>query len=345
MPGNLYSLPECRRRAAASHADTPSSRDSALSGVATLLQFDLQWNPLRFLTSGNYPFWKIAIELVLIGVPVYLILRFLHGTRGARLVRAVGLILVVSFLLVRLVAEQLSLDRISYLYPFFVLGIGLIALIAFQPELRRGLMRIGEQRWFRPWAKRTEVVIEPVVTAVGRLSKKKIGALIAIERSTSLGGVADTGVRLDAQVTAELIETIFWPGTTLHDMGVIIQEDRIIAAGCQFPLAESHDVDRALGSRHRAAVGMSHECDAVVIVVSEETGTISVAEHGRLRRSMKLDALRDLLWQAFGEHAEPPPPAKRSKPVPKRAAAKEEATTATPAPEPAGAAVTNKKSA
>jgi diadenylate cyclase len=284
-----------------------------------LLQFDFLRDLIRPLTSGSYSFWVVLIEFILIGVPVYLTLRFLRGTRGARLVRAVGLILVVGFLLMRLVAEELNLDRISYLYPYFVLTVSLIALVVFQPELRRGLMRIGERGWFRSWGSGAREVIEAVVIAAGKLSKKKIGALIALERTTSLGGVADTGVRLNATVSAELLETIFWPGTALHDMGVIIQEDQIIAAGCQFPLSDSEDVDRSLGSRHRAAVGMSHECDAVVIVISEETGTISVAERGRLRRSLTPDSLRDLLLEAFsGIPEELPKPAKiKPKPKPK----------------------------
>ena len=263
-----------------------------------LLQFDFLRSLFEPLISGNYTPWVVVVDQLLIGVTVYVILRFLQGTRGARLVWAVGLILVVSFLLVRLVAQEFELDRISFIYPYFVLSVGLIALVVFQPELRRGLIRIGERVWLR-WGRSTEQAIEPIVTAVGRLSKKQIGALIAIERSTSLGGVSASGVSVEAAVSAELIETIFWPGSALHDMGMIIAEGQIVAAGCQFPLADSEDVDRTLGSRHRAGVGMSHECDAVVIVVSEETGTISVAQRGRLRRSLTTDSLRALLVKAF----------------------------------------------
>ncbi len=264
-----------------------------------LLQLDFLRDVFPPLSGGNYRLWVVAIELVMIGVPVYLTLRFLRGTRGARLVRAVGLILVVSFLLVQLVVEKFGLERISYLYPYFVLSVTLIALVVFQTELRRGLMRIGERGWFQFWSKEQRKAIDPIVTAMTNLSKKKIGALVAIERTTSLGGVIESGVQLNARVTAELIETIFWPGSALHDMGMIVKDERIVAAGCQFPLADSEDVDRSLGSRHRAAVGMSHECDAVVLVVSEETGTISVAERGRLRRSLSPDALRELLVKSL----------------------------------------------
>lgn len=283
---------------------------------AMLGQFDFLRSLFPPLTGGNYRLWVVAVELILIGVPVYLALRFLRGTRGARLVRAVGLILVVSFLLVRLVVQKFGLERINYLYSYFVLAVTLIALVVFQTELRRGLMRIGEQGWFRWWSKGTRKTVDPIISAVASLSKKKIGALIAIERTTSLGGVTESGVRLNALVSAELIETIFWPGSVLHDMGMIIQDERIVAAGCQFPLADSEDIDRSLGSRHRAAVGMSHECDAVVVVVSEETGTISVAERGRLRRSLSPDSLRELLVEALcGELKPAEPPQKPESPA------------------------------
>ena len=239
--------------------------------------------------------WVALIELLLIGSVVFAVLRFLHGTRGARLVRAVLIILAVSFAVVRLIAERYEFERISVLYPYFILGVFLVSLVAFQTELRRILLRLGQGGWLQHWIKSPDEVIEPIITAVERLSKKKIGALIAIERSTELGAVTETGIRLDALVTAELLETIFWPGTSLHDMGVIMHQGRIVAAGCQFPLAESGDVDRSLGSRHRAALGMSQEVDAVVIVVSEETGTISIAFKGRLRRALTVETLRSIL--------------------------------------------------
>ena len=236
-----------------------------------------------------------VIELLLIGGVVYAMLRFLHGTRGARLVRAVVIILVLSFAVVRVLATRFEFDRINVLYPYFVLAVFLVSLVAFQSELRRMLIRLGEGGWLQGWSKSAVEVVDPVVTAVERLSKRKIGALIAIERRTETGALIESGVRLDAQVSSELLETIFWPGSALHDLGVIIHGNRISAAGCQLPLVESGEVDRALGSRHRAALGMSHEADAVVIVVSEETGAISVAIRGRLRRSLTLDALRSTL--------------------------------------------------
>jgi diadenylate cyclase len=259
-------------------------------------QNELFFRPLKTFIERAFDRPSVAlVELLLIGAVVYVILRFLQGTRGARLVRAVVIILAVSFAIVRLLTAWYEFDRINVLYPYFILAVFLVSLVAFQTELRRMLLRLGEGGWLQSWSRSSARVIDPLVEAVARLSKKKIGALIAIERSTEMGALVESGVHLDAAVTTELLETIFWPGTPLHDMGVIIQQGRVSAAGCQFPLAESGDVDRSLGSRHRAAIGMSQEVDAVVIVVSEETGTISVAIRGRLRRALTPDTLREVL--------------------------------------------------
>jgi diadenylate cyclase len=238
------------------------------------------------LQAGGYSPWIIISELLLIGVVVYSVLRFLHGTRGARLLQGVLFLVIAGFLVVRVLAEAFAWTRISILYQYFVMGVFLTTLVAFQPELRRGLMRLGETRWLRRYLGTREAMVEPILQAAATLASKKIGALIAVQREGGLGAVAETGTRLDAILSADLLETIFWPGTALHDMGVIVAENQVVAAGCQFPLAESEEVDRALGSRHRAAVGLSHESDALVIVVSEETGRISVAETGRLRRNL-----------------------------------------------------------
>ena len=266
-------------------------------GIASALaQTDVLLRPFKSFFERAYDRPGVTlVELLLIGVVVYSVLRFLRGTRGARLVRAVVIILAVSFAVVRLLTGWYEFDRINVLYPYFILGVFLVSLVAFQTELRRMLLRLGEGAWLQPWSRSAARVIDPVAEAVGRLSKKKIGALIAIERSTEMGALIESGVQLDAAVSAELLETIFWPGTALHDLGVIIQRGRISAAGCQFPLTESGEVDRALGSRHRAAIGMSQEVDAVVIVVSEETGTISVAIRGRLRRALTPETLREML--------------------------------------------------
>lgn len=249
--------------------------------------------------------WVSITELVLIGSVVYTVLRFFQGTRGARLVRAVLILLAASFAIVWLIAQQVQSERIKVLYPYFILGVFLISLVAFQSELRRILLRLGEGGWLQRLVKDPRESLEPIITAVERLSRKKIGALIAVERMGEVSSVVDTGVALDAEMSSELLETIFWPGTPLHDLGVVVHRGRIQAAGCQFPLTESEQSDRTLGSRHRAGIGMSEEAEAVVIIVSEETGTVSAAIRGRLVRGLTPDTLRELLRRELTPRAMP----------------------------------------
>lgn len=251
----------------------------------------------RELSSGARNPWVVVTELLLIGTVVYFTLRFLQGTRGARLMRGIGVVVVASFVVVRMLAERFQWERIEFLYQYFVVAVFLVTLVVFQPELRRGLMRLGERLWFSGFHGKPDTVIEPLVQSVSALSKKRIGAIIAIERVVGLAAIIETGVRLDARLSAELINTIFWPGSALHDMGVIVRQDRIIAARCQFPLAEAIDSERSLGSRHRAALGLSEESDAIVVVVSEESGAISVAHDGELHRTLAPEVLRSVLYR------------------------------------------------
>jgi len=250
--------------------------------------------------------WTDVVELLLIGAGVYAVMHFLKGTRGARVLRGFVLLLVGSTLMVSLVATALDLERIRVLYPFFVAALFLIALVAFQPELRRALMRLGAASWFVGSRREVGRAVEAVVDAVAYLSKNKIGAIIAFERTTEFSALAEAGCRLDADVSKELLTTIFWPGSALHDMGVIISQGRIAAAAVQFPLTDSDDgLDPTMGSRHRAALGLSQESDALIVVVSEETGTISVAEGGKLERFPNADLLGQALKARLGQ----PPPA------------------------------------
>jgi diadenylate cyclase len=179
-----------------------------------------------------------------------------------------------------------------------VASIGII--VVFQPELRRALMRLGETRLFRSWSSQVSEEIEQLVEAATFCSKRKIGALIAIERDVGLGGIADSGTRINADLSAALLNTIFWPNSPLHDLGVVISQGKVAYAGVQFPLAEEGTLERELGSRHRAAVGLSNESDAVVLVVSEETGDVSIAERGVLMRKLTPDALRGMLGELLG---------------------------------------------
>lgn len=235
--------------------------------------------------------WVTFVEVALIGVVVYTVLRFLHGTRGASLLQGVATLLVIGFLVVRVVAEKAELDRITVLYEPFAWFVLLTTLLVFQPELRRGLMRLGETRFRRSGLSELDEVARNVSIAGAWLSKNKIGALIAIEGDVGLGALIAEGVKLDAKLSPELLNTIFWPGSALHDLGVVIQRDRVAAAGVPFPLGDADGLDRSVGSRHRAALGLTMESDAVVVVVSEETGTISIAYRGQLLRPIAPDSL------------------------------------------------------
>lgn len=244
--------------------------------------------------------WEVIAEFAVIWLVVLIVYRFLRGTRGARVIKGVALILVVGVLSIQLFGREGTFERLNLLYAKALPIISLTLIIVFQPELRRALVRLGEARLFRQSGLRRAQVIEELVAALAYLSKNKIGALIAIERRVGLRGIVELGTRLDAEVTKQLLDTIFWPGSALHDMGVVIRGDRIIAAGVQFPLAESDNVPQELGSRHRAAIGLSQEADALVLIVSEETGIISVAERGELKRGLTPDELRPILSRGFG---------------------------------------------
>ncbi len=246
---------------------------------------------------NSYDLIPILMELVLIGIVVYTVMRFLRGTGGEKLFRGI-LFIVLGFWAIRLLTTQLGLDmeRIEFLFNYFLLIVLVVSMIAFQPELRRGLMQLGGTRFSRSSAPEIENVIEQVVDSVAHLSRIQIGALVAFEREVGLSDFIATGTRLNAIVSADLLNTIFWPGTPLHDMGVIIRRGKLTAASVQFPLAEHGEFDRNLGSRHRAAIGLSKETDAVIVVVSEETGQIGLALNGKLARFLTLEQLHKQLF-------------------------------------------------
>ena len=246
------------------------------------------------LTSEAYDVPAVLVELVLIGLCVNWCASVLHGTRGTRPLRGVLVILVGTTLVVRVFTAQFEWVRLDLLYSYILYGLAFIALVVFQPELRRAVIRVGEVRLRRSGGPRSPL-IAALVKSAGYLSRNRYGALLAIQRSVDLTGWAENGTLLRAEVSANLLNTIFYPGSPLHDLGVIIRDTQVVAASCQFPSAESDEVDIALGSRHLAAVGMSYETDALVLVVSEETGVISLADNGKLTRFLSLDDLSEEL--------------------------------------------------
>ncbi len=239
--------------------------------------------------------WPTAvIEIALISLLYYPILRFARGTRGAGVLKGLGFLAVTGMVMVLFLGRTFHLDRISALAKTF-LEFGVIGfLIIFQPEIRRGLTSLGENPFLRVFEPRKTSTAAEVIDAVVKLSASRVGAIIAIEREVGLGGVIETGIPVDAEVSSSLVMTLFWPGSPLHDKGMVIRRDRIVAASCVFPLTESPIISKDLGTRHRAAIGLSEESDALVLVVSEETGVISVAYRGRLVRNLTRDSLQEI---------------------------------------------------
>lgn len=230
--------------------------------------------------------WQRVLEILILWFIYYVVLLFIRGSRAVQLLK--GLIIIALLLVI---TQLLGLTTISWIitkiFPISVLAF----LIIFQPELRRGLARLGQ---FGAMLKE-EKIIDEIVKSASILSKKKIGALIAIEREIGLRPYIESGIILDSKVTSELINTIFMPNTPLHDGGVIIQGGTIVAAGCLFPLSQDQKLSRTMGTRHRAAIGLTEETDSVVVVVSEETGAISISIAGKLTRDLDREILSKIL--------------------------------------------------
>lgn len=250
---------------------------------------------------ATYPLHEVLLELGIIWLVVFAIVRFIQGTRAAGAVKGLLLVLAVGTVAVRFLGGERSFERVSYLYDRFLALVAIGLVVIFQPELRRGLIRLGEARLFRPSPSEVAARVDEIVTACGYLSKARFGAIIVVERSGGLRGLLEGGTAMDADLSARLLQTIFFPGSALHDLAVVVRGQRIMAAGVQLPLAEPEDMpDPSLGSRHRAAVGLTKESDALVVVVSEETGAIRVAQSGRLSRAYTAEQLGVELRRRLG---------------------------------------------
>ncbi|HUU54951.1 MAG TPA: diadenylate cyclase CdaA [Armatimonadota bacterium] len=242
----------------------------------------------------NFGFLSV-LDIALVAVSVYFVLRLLRGTRAVQLIKG---LLILGALIV--LTQTLQLFTFNWMLKQALLP-GVIALIIlFQPELRLALEQIGRGHIFGAGLTAmqreqiTRLVDESVLSA-RQLSRERIGALLVIEREVGLNDVIQTGRRIDAVASADLLRTIFYPGTPLHDLAAVIRGERVVAAGCLLPLTERRDVRGLLGTRHRAALGLSETTDAAVIVVSEETGAISLAVDGRLYSNLTPDVLKQRL--------------------------------------------------
>jgi diadenylate cyclase len=261
-----------------------------------------------FERALSYRWWEVAIELIIIWLVVYAIIRFVQGTRAAGALKGLLALTLLVFMLTLIPSAIGASDAFQRLQYLFDRALGFIALglvVVFQPELRRALTRLGEAPFFRSTPGEIALVVDAVVEAAGYLSKAKFGAIIVIERQARLEGLVEGGTRLDAKISSRLLQTIFFPSTALHDLAVIIRGSVIHAAGVQLPMADAGDMpDPRLGARHRAAVGLTKECDALVVIVSEETGHIRIVERGRLSDSLSPDGLREQLSKRL--RREPP---------------------------------------
>ena len=251
--------------------------------------------PFAFLL----PSVKDVVQIALVAVGFYYVLRLLARTRAIQM-----LIGVVLLALVYLAARLLDLELVVYIMEKLFQYGAIAALIVFQPELRSALARLGQSRMVRLFGKMEESeVVEELVDAIERLARGKVGAIIALERSVGLDEYALTGTPIDAKVSAGILSSIFAPYGPLHDGAVLLRGDTIIAAGVILPHTQYPVADKTLGTRHRAALGLSEETDALVLVVSEETSQISIAHRGRLERNVSPDRVRDALGATRGGQA------------------------------------------
>ena len=234
--------------------------------------------------------WQDSIDILIVAILIYYLLLLIKESRALQMLKGLAVLLLVAFL--------------SYIFELYTLNwilkglwtAGLVALvILFQPEIRQALVALGKSRLFGGFFKEDSEFYHKITEAVRNIVRRKIGAIIVLERATSLKTFIDTGTLVDSEVSEELLVTIFTPKSPLHDGAVIIKERRIVAAGCVLPLAQDENINRELGMRHRAAIGITEETDAITIVVSEEFKTISLAIAGKITPAIDTDTLEEML--------------------------------------------------
>jgi diadenylate cyclase len=234
--------------------------------------------------------WRSIFEIILLSVGIYYGYLYFRGTRGAKVLTGLAIV----FLTLTLISTLLNLVVIGWIVRSFSVFLAIALVVIFQPELRRGLAALGGHPIFSLTSEKRETVHE-IAEAVSQLANKQFGALIAIERDTSIRVYEETGVTLDAEFSVELILSIFHPKAALHDGGVILRNGRIAAAACIFPVSQRETLDRSLGLRHRAGLGITEESDAVAIVISEETGGISICHRRMIERNFTPETFRQRL--------------------------------------------------
>ena len=231
--------------------------------------------------------WRGLVEILLLTVGIYYGYLYFRGTRGAKVLTGLAIV----FLTLTLISTLLNLTVIGWIIRSFSVFLAVALVVIFQPELRRGLAELGGHPIFSLTSEKRETVHD-LSEAVAQLANKQFGALIAIERDTSIRVYEETGVELDAVFSVELLLTLFHPKSALHDGGVVMRNGRIAAAACIFPVSQRETLDRSLGLRHRAGLGITEESDAIAIIVSEETGGISICHRRRIERNFTPETFR-----------------------------------------------------
>ncbi|MEH7377165.1 diadenylate cyclase CdaA [Neobacillus drentensis] len=246
---------------------------------------------------ADFELWKYLasiVDIVLVWYVIYKLINVIRGTKAVQLLKGILVIL-----LVRVVSEFLGFQTLSWMMEQAITYGFLAIIIIFQPELRRALEQLGRGKFFSRSSnlddEDPEKTVEAIVKATEYMAKRRIGALISIERETGMGDYIETGIQLNSNISSELLINIFIPNTPLHDGAVIIQKNNVAAAACYLPLSESPFISKELGTRHRAALGISEVTDSVTVIVSEETGHISLTMNGELHRAINTEQLKELL--------------------------------------------------
>lgn len=262
------------------------------------MTYSLTW--LNLISASPIKVLTTVADIAVVAILVYTVMRFLRGTQAVSLIKGLAILFAAN-----IISEYLGFEALHWLLRQLT-TMALVGIpVVFHPEIRRALEQLGRGRLFGVsfrdiGPEETDRVLCEVTRAAEAMSRDYVGALIVLERETGAGDVTGSGVKMDAQVSAELLMNIFSPHTPLHDGAVVIGGNRILGAACVLPLSERHFAGRKLGTRHRAALGMSERTDAVVVVVSEETGAISIACGGELERDLGHGQIRDRLRTLFG---------------------------------------------
>ena len=239
--------------------------------------------------------WQDILDIVFVAMILYRVLVMIKGTKAAQMLIGLGLLLIASLL-----SSYLELYTVNWIIQSLWAQIVIVLIILFQPEIRRALAQMGEARFLSAFTPAEELKsLDEIVKAAVALANRKMGALIVIERDTSLKDFVEMGTLLDAKVSKDILLSIFHPSSPIHDGAVVIHGNRILAAGCFLPIALSAEVSRAFGTRHRAGIGLTEETDAIAIIVSEETGAISMAAAGKLQTQIDMENLRNRLTDIF----------------------------------------------